>query len=293
MASIESVLESFMLDCQSRRLTPKTIKWYREMLTKFVERFPGTDIAGITTTHIRLWMVELQDAGYSGATQHAYVRCLRVMMNFATGEELIVKNPMSKIKMPKQDKTILPAFTKEEVSTIMDACESHRDRAIFLFLLDTGLRVNECSNLRIEDIDMTLREVTVKQGKGRKDRTTYFGESTKKYLIRHLTDSDSLQVTEGPLWKSRSSGEALQLEGIQFILRQLKLKTGILKCSPHTCRRTFAIWNLRAGMNIFELARIMGHSDIKVLQRYLDVLNEDTKAAHKKAGAVDSFMNGD
>jgi len=290
MPKIDSVIEGFILDCKSRRLSPKTIKWYGEMLALFSRRFPDQDIGTITPTMIRRWIVELDDAGLSGATQHAYARSLKVLMNFALNEEHIDKNPMDKIKMPKQDKTILPALTKEEVTTILGACESPREKAIFIFLIDTGLRVSECANIRVEDINMTLREVTVRQGKGRKDRTTYFGESTRKYLNRYLVDTDSVSRTEGPLWKSLHDGEALTSGGIQFLLRRLKLKTGILKCSPHTCRRTFAIWNLRAGMNIFELARIMGHSDIKVLQRYLDVLDEDTKAAHKKAGAVDSFM---
>jgi len=291
MPKIDIVIESFLLDGRARRLRPRTTKWYSEMLERFSKRFPDQDIGTITPTMIRRWVVELADLGLSGATQHAYARSLRALMNFATSEEHITTNPMLKVKMPKQDKAILPAFTNEEISIISDACKTVRDKTLFYFMLDTGLRVSETANLQAEDLQMNLREVFVRKGKGNKDRVTYFGESTKKQLARYFVDIGTSVPESGPVWLSQHSDQhPLTSVGIQVLFRRLRLSTGVEKCSAHTCRRTFAILNLRAGVNIFELARMMGHSDIKVLQRYLDVLDDDTKTAHRRAGAVDSVL---
>ncbi len=73
-------------------------------------------------------------------------------------------------------------------------------------------------------------------------------------------------------------------------MKVIRSRCNISHLTPHTFRRTFAIWNLRAGMNIYELQRLMGHSDLSVLERYLDIANADLRAAHKRIGAVDKML---
>ena len=61
-------------------------------------------------------------------------------------------------------------------------------------------------------------------------------------------------------------------------------------CHPHTFRRTFALWSLRSGMDIFSLQRLMGHADLSVLRKYLDQVQQDLQDAHRKHGAVDGML---
>ena len=60
-----------------------------------------------------------------------------------------------------------------------------------------------------------------------------------------------------------------------------------VRCHPHTLRRTFALWSLRNGMSMFHLQRLMGHADIAMLRRYLDLLHADLQTAHAEHGVVD------
>ena len=61
-------------------------------------------------------------------------------------------------------------------------------------------------------------------------------------------------------------------------------------CHPHTFRRTFALESLRGGMDIYTLARLMGHEDITVLKPYLALAERDLQAAHKAASPVDRLL---
>ena len=60
-----------------------------------------------------------------------------------------------------------------------------------------------------------------------------------------------------------------------------------VRCHPHTLRRTFALWSLRNGMSMFHLQRLMGHADIAMLRRYLDLLHADLQTAHAEHRVVD------
>ena len=60
----------------------------------------------------------------------------------------------------------------------------------------------------------------------------------------------------------------------------------------HRFRRTFAIESLRAGMPLPQLAALMGHAGLAVLQRYLRLVDDDLRAAHEAHGAVDSLLKG-
>ena len=93
-----------------------------------------------------------------------------------------------------------------------------------------------------------------------------------------------------PLWASMHTGERLTYSGLRMLTRTLETATGIDHCHPHTFRRTFALWSLRAGMNIYALQQIMGHSDLQILRRYLALVEEDLLDAHQKHGAVDNML---
>lgn len=82
----------------------------------------------------------------------------------------------------------------------------------------------------------------------------------------------------------------MTVNALRCLLKRLAVKTGIPACHAHTFRRTFALWSLRAGMNIYALARLMGHVDLTMLKRYLALVEGDLAAAHHEHGAVDRYL---
>lgn len=286
-------LHSFLLDCEARRLAPGTLAFYREKLTPFVAFLAAQgvgDVAEIAPGHVRAHLVHLQTAGHNAGGQHAAARAIRAWLNFLTAEGDLPDSPMKRVRMPKQDKRILPAFSEEDVGRLLAAARSARDRAIVLCLLDTGLRAAEFVALTVSDVDLSTGAVAVQKGKGGKGRMVYLGAKARRALGRYLRVRGAL-TGNAPLWVSLTTGEGLTANGLRLYLRRLGKRAGVKHCHPHTFRRTFALWALRAGMNVYALQQIMGHADLTMLRRYLALTESDLAHAHREHGPVDTTLS--
>ena len=285
-------LDAFLLDAEARQLSPNTIRFYRQQLQPFLAHLQKEDITtptAILAHHIRAYLVLLQQRGLKEHSVHAAARSLRAFCNFMKAEDLLTSNPMRKVRMPRLPKEIPPAFSQEDVTKLLAACTNVRDRAIVLFLLDTGCRAAEFIALDVEDIDLADGTVHIRQGKGKRERTTYIGDSTRTVVNAYL--GQRKDKAAAPLWVSLTTGTRLTDSGLRLMLRRLGKRTGVKHCHPHTFRRTFALWSLRSGMNIYALQRIMGHSDLSILRRYLALTEQDLQTAHRRFGAVDSMLS--
>lgn len=284
-----AALESFLLDGAARRLTPGTLAFYREKLAPFIGLLEAQGVqtpANITADHVRAHLVELQRRGLKPNTQHGTARALRAWCNFLVREGDMAESPMRRVRMPRLEIEPLPALSKEDVQALLAVCLAGRDRCLLMALLDTGCRAGEFVALDVEDVDMGTGAVQVRRGKGGKPRIVYLGAKTRRLLLRYLRERSAT----GALWVSLNTGERLTVEGLRMLLRRLGKRAGVAHCHPHTFRRTFALWSLRAGMNIYVLQRLMGHEDLTVLRRYLALVEADLQAAHARYGPVDAFL---
>ena len=260
---LDSQAESFLLDGQARGLAAGTLRFYGEKLRAFVGYLQGEGIEAadaITPGHIRRYLAAMQERGLKANTVHAHARAIRSFCNFLTAEGEMPESPMRRVKMPRTGKEILPAFTAQDVQDLLEACLNSRDKAIVLCLLDTGVRAREFLALNLGDVDLATGAVQVRQGKGGKGRVVYLGAKSRQMLQRYLRrrqDADHLTVTSA-LWTTRS-GNRLRLSGLRQVLRRLGERSGV-HCHPHRFRRTFALWSLRAGMDVYSLQRLMGHA---------------------------------
>src|SRR5262245_46126940 len=165
--TLAETLSLFLLDCKARRFTLRTIEWYEWYLGVFLKwvsscpEFGITHLQHITPTHIRTYQIYLHDREFSSYSQHNAFRCLRRLFNFALAEELIAATPFRKVKAPKLERKILPAFIPDDVKRLLDKCRSPREKAIILVLLDSGVRAGELCRLDVSDVDMTQGTVRV------------------------------------------------------------------------------------------------------------------------------------
>jgi site-specific recombinase XerD len=196
---------------------------------------------------------------------------------------------MANVPNPKPAKNILPAFTGEEVQRLLSTSPDARARALIFFLLDTGLRAAEVVKLNGSDVDLKSGAVRVIEGKGRKDRMTYLGAKSRRALVGYYAAAGWPQ-DDGPVWRSERTGERLTDSGLRQLLHDIGAQARVPHCTPHTFRRTFALFSLRGGMNIHVLARLMGHADIQVLRQYLPLVEADLQAAHQAAAPVDRLL---
>ena len=280
-----AAVEIFLVDCQARKLSKRTLEYYEESLTPFVA-YCKSNLSEISTVDIRQYMISLQERGLTAHSQHSHARALRAFFNFCVVEELLDESPFRRVKMPKLPKLEPKAFSDDEVSKILDACKTLRDRALVLLLLDTGIRIEEASKLLIGDVDKET--VTVRSGKGAKYRVVFVGAKTRKAILKYLGTDRKSSIPASPLFVTYDAPyKALTTSGLMQIMKRLRMATGIKHLLAHTFRRTFAIASLRSGMAVHVLAKLMGHSDIQVLRAYLDITKDDLKQQSAQHGVVD------
>lgn len=191
--------------------------------------------------------------------------------------------------MPKLEKKIIAALSPAEIKRVLQNCGGERDRSLCLFLFDSGVRASELAALNVGDIDLQSGVVRVQVGKGQKGRTTYTGAKTHEQLKRHFVERGPLKP-DSPAFIAIFSDERLTVHGLVQLMARLSAKSGVSGCTCHTFRRIFAITCLRNGMNIYILARLMGHADILILKQYLAFVDEDLEGAHVRFGAVDNML---
>jgi integrase/recombinase XerD len=152
-------------------------------------------------------------------------------------------------------------------------------------LLDTGLRARELLSIHLSDINLITGNVLLRRGKGSKSRTVFIGKETKKATRAYLRDrNDNLD----DLWVTDDQKKLLRYGGLRALLERHANIAGIKGPSAHDFRRAFAITMLRNGIDLVTLARLMGHTSLKVLQRYLKQLPDDLQEAHRRGSPVDN-----
>lgn len=243
----------------------------------------------ITTMDLRWYFGILQQRkGNKISTIKSKMRYLNSFFTFLVKEEMLDKNPLSKIEPPKTDHIIRKAFSVEEIEAIRKACSLVRDRALVEFLYATGLRVSEVAGLKVGDIDMYRKEFTV-IGKGNKERVVYISESAYYHLneyFRWRQDAEGAtrdELADRPLFVAmKKPYKGISKKGIEYLCKKIGEKAKVENVHPHRFRRTFATNMLKREMKIEELATLMGHSKLDTTMLYCNIDQENVKNSYRK-----------
>lgn len=193
-------------------------------------------------------------------------------------EELINKNPCRTIKPIKYaDKIRLP-FSSVDIDALRSVCKTEKERAIVELLLATGVRVSELCAICLSDIDFDRLTIKVREGKGSKQRTVYFNELSKKHLVAYL---ESRNANGGYVFYNKKKNP-LNPGGVRHILNMLGNRAGVENVHPHRFRRTFATNLSNRGMEIQEIAKILGHANINTTLEYVYTSDERAHVAYRK-----------
>lgn len=286
----DDTLHLFVMDGESRQFTARTIIYYRTTLHPFFVWLAGqevTDLAAVTPAHIRTYLIHLRDRKLASATQFSHAKGLKAFFHFCVREELLPKTPFDKVKMPKVDQKLPSILGDDQIEKLRRGCKTARETALLLTMLDTGLRVAEVTRLNWRDIELETGRVMIFRGKQRKDRVAFAGAQTRKALLKWRIRSPRT-TPESPVFVSEHGGTRLTVVGLQQVLRRLGRRVEV-RVTPHMLRRSFATRSLRAGMDIYTLAAVMGHASIDTLKHYLRIEEADIRQASAKFGVVDGI----
>jgi len=293
-SGLEDDVAGFLLDRRARNLSPRTIEFYGNelrYLTQYLGTEGSTETAAITPAHIRGYLLQLSSTRNPGGVAAAF-RALRAFFTWWQTETEALSSPVTKVAPPRVPRQPLQPAPIADIVAMLGTCRpktltGERDRALILFLLDSGLRVSEVVGLTVADVDTQYGAVTVAHGKGGRRRTVYVGAKTLRELRRYTKHREA---QAGEALFTSLAGAPLDRYGLRGILRRRAKQAGVPAPSLHSFRRAFALASLRGGMDIYSLQKLMGHADLTVLRRYLAQTQDDLAEAHRKAGPVDHLL---
>jgi len=299
LANFESLQENFELfisDRLAQNLSPGTIKFYEvkiKLFSQYLENIDVTRITEITPQVLRDYLIYLESTNHNPGGIHAAFRAIKAFLNWWEDEYEpdSWKNPIKKVKPPKVPIEILEPVSVKDALALLNACDSLnifglRDRAIILTLMDTGVRASELVAMSLQDLDLRDGKIIIRKGKGRKFRVVFISKKTRQAI--HLYLSKRTDYTPH-LWITNMN-QQLKYSGLRQIIRRRSKDANIETPSLHSFRRYFAIQMLRGGVDIFSLQKLMGHSDIQILRRYLQQTEEDIRSAHQLGGPVSQLL---
>jgi integrase/recombinase XerD len=277
---LSDLIAEYIFNCKCRRFSIRTIKNYdcilQQLLAYLNHEFKVTALEELKTNHIKYF---LREKDVKGRKPNYINDLLKVCKNFCKYlfEEQYTQSILTDhIKNVKKSKTIIKTFTDKQVINMLKCYSrfdylSLRNKLMLILFFDTGIRLNELITLQKEQIK---DEYIIIHGKGDKERVVPKSPFLSKWLFKYMTIRESFfndRVISNYVFLSRN-GKILTSEAIERIIKKAGEYAEIgsdIRVSPHTCRHTFAQMQLKNGLDVYSLSRIMGHENISITQQYL------------------------
>ncbi|NSW52218.1 MAG: tyrosine-type recombinase/integrase [Anaerolineae bacterium] len=305
-----NAIPTYSLYLASNGFSPHTVKYYAGCMKRVLKAIGDRPVAAIQYQDLVLFMADVSARGRSQNTLRAYWKSFRSFFSWAQLELGLKELPNAKIKCPAEPPTEVIPFTQEDVQALLKAAEytrpavSHgrksfqmkrataaRDIALVKLLLDTGLRVSEAARLTVGDVDLfdncAVQVHAYRSGKKSRPRTVFISRRTAYQIHRYLSTRDKPHNSE-PLFLSIKNNP-MDRDSIRHLLDNLGTRADVPNTHPHRFRHTFAIEFLRNGGNVYTLQRLLGHSTLDMVRRYLHLSEVDIENAHRLASPVDNW----
>ena len=319
-------IDEFMVYCRSSQLRPKTMQSYEQTLRLFerwcLEQLDIRTVDKVTESVIRHYIRDLQERGkytfYAVESQketnhpdrrrdfrkpiattsiNNYIRNLRVFFNWLDRNYLIKRNPMKKVRQLRVNRKAKEYLSDDELRRLLTRMDrsyysEHRDYVMIMLMLDSGMRLGECSTVLVTDLELARKRINLRaeETKGRKDRTVYFSPKTETIIRRWLQFKDRY-VESDYLFPVKEHGGSIGVGNFESNFKRYILRAGLNEdYTPHCLRNNFAKRCLMNGMDIFTLSKILGHSSVEVTeQAYLDLTDDDISKQYHRASPLNNF----
>lgn len=307
-------LDHFMLYCDSKNLSRKTLASYQQTLQLFLifleRECSVVYVKQIKPLHIRQYVKYLRERGkytvvanekskeinypdrrndagkkISDTTIANYLRNIKVFLNFMYQEREIKTNPCENIENIKPQRKKKPLLSRDEIKKVLDAIDTttfhgYRTWVQTRLILDTGIRASECCSLCPEHVNFDTKSILIENSKNKQQRYVYFSHKMATDLKRWMKYRD--RFSDSPYLFPTIRGTQLDVRNFERAIREAGKKVGV-DIHPHKLRNNFAKYYLLNGGDWASLSHILGHSSAEVTQKaYLDFTDEEIGRKYQK-----------
>src|SRR4030095_1559666 len=220
---------------QGQNYSPKTLRAYGDDLAQFLEwikknrwdfdvptRFSRGDIEG--------FMQYLAAKRLTGVTRVRKLAAIRKFLSFLEENSILDANPAHTFKGPRREEKDPNILFKEQYKALLyEASDNIRDYAIIQTFLQTGIRLGELANLRVDDVDLEHRILTVRQGKGKKDRQIPLVDDAVKALRNYMRYRNTQLIVDDEIFFLAKNGTSLNVSTVKYTVAKYVKRAGIRK----------------------------------------------------------------
>ena len=250
----------------------------------FGENYNIIDFEELKPIHIKYYISSLQDRGCKPAYINDLLKAVKCMCAYAQREGYSDEILTKRVRNVKQPKVLIHTFNTKEISRMLKYFNGNdyvsvRNKMILMVFFDTGIRLSELTNMKLDQIQDSYFVI---YGKGRKERVVPKNPAVGKFMYKYLSAREKYFMgrnCEDDYVFLSKNGKRLNAEAVAKFMKEAAEAVGVnpkVRVSPHTCRHTFAHQQLKNGLDLYSLSRLLGHESVTVTQRYLESI-EDTQ----------------
>jgi len=272
-SNLELTLEAFLRALAGKNRSAATIAAYRADVAQFIAWLPENNLIATTQdkvgrADITEYLAALAARPVSGVSRARKLAALREYFRFLVDHELIAKSPADGIETPRKERNKRTWLLPDEYRAMLASAGSNsRDFAILQVFLQTGVRVSELCDLRLTEVDMVGRTLTVRSGKGMAARIIELEKKATAAIKNWLAVRPP--VLDDHLFLSRA-GQPISQRGVRKLVTKHRQLAGITKkASCHSFRHTFGTLKAQQGISPFRLKDWLGHANLNTTQIYV------------------------
>ncbi len=314
-------VEAYLADLEARRFSHSrrqhAARTLEHLLLYLRETQRVNDWRTITETHLRDFAVYAATRHHtpkgkriSAATLRQWLAIIRSFFVWMNRNGYQLHNPAERLAFPRKEQPLPHVLNESDTARLIETPDTTttlglRDRALMETLYATGIRHNEAHKLDLYDMDTAALSLTVRLGKGQRDRVVPLTETATHWLTRYVTVTRP-ELAAGQLWgkgKRRGqpkiipptsalwlsvTGRRLSYQMIAERIRDYALQAE-LKATVHTFRHSCATHLLRGGASVRHVQQLLGHRDLNTTELYTHIELEDLKRTIESAASAQAL----
>ena len=270
---ITKAVELFVKNLINQGRSSNTIIAYKGDLSQLIKYLSGEQISSVLeveTSHIEKFKKQLEKDNYTAKTISRKLNSFKSFFKFLEKEAIINSDPTKEVSHPKLKAGSPRILLALEYRGLRDACRhDSRAMAIVELILQSGLRIGEVANLRLDDVHPD--ELIIQPYESHLARKVPLNEAVKNALDAYLeargeAKTDHIFITK--------TGRPLLIRNIRSTLRRYFKHSGLEDIKVNDLRNTFIAYQLEAGVPLEVISRIVGHKRISTTEKYLQLVKK-------------------
>lgn len=250
-----------------------------DQLIDFLARVSVTEVSAITSEHLEGFKKELKSEQYTLKSISRKLNSVKSFFKYLVNENIVASSPANSVSHPKYEVTPPRVLSPLEYRALRDACRDDvRMYAIVELLLQTGLRIGELAGIQLQDISLEKSTLKIRAFESHDARRVPLNKTAKEAIESYVKERPKTKNTTLFVTKT---GNPFLIRNIRTAINRYFRIGGIDGAKVNDLRHTFIVEQLKAGVPIVELSKMVGHKRLSTTEKYLQFLN-GSKSEPKK-----------